>query len=161
MTQLGKLRQRRVLGAAAACAALLAGCRSDANKADQRYAGQAPPPSTAQPGGMAITVAEVRADPTIDAIALRAELRDAETALLWCVEPDGSTGAVVLRLAIEKDGSVADIQLRETTTYGSEDARACMRRIVGAMRLPASGEARAEVEITLEVRARPSAGPRP
>jgi hypothetical protein len=157
----GKLRLRRLCAAAAACAALLvAGCRGEAPTAEQRYAGQAPPPTTADPGGMAITVAEVRADPSLDAAAVRAALRGAETALLWCVETDGSTGLVVMRLAIEKDGSVAEIRLRETTTYGSEDARACMKRIVGAMRFPSLSAGRADVEIALEVRARSPGRPR-
>lgn len=133
---------------------LAVGCRDQAP--EHRYAGQAPQPTTAAPGGMTITVAEVRADPSLDAVALRTALRDAETALLWCAETDGSTGLVVMRLAIEKDGSVAESRLRETSTYGGEDARACMQRIVSAMRFPSLSAGRAEVEVALEVRARSS-----
>jgi hypothetical protein len=103
---------------------------------------------------MTIAVAEVRADPSVDAGAIRAALRDAETALLWCADPDGSTGVVVMRISIEADGAVGDIQLRETTTYGNDDARACMQRIVAAMRFPYAGAGRSEVEIVLEVRTR-------
>jgi hypothetical protein len=147
---------RRLARACAIAALLAGGCRGDPSSTEH-HAGAAPRPaaSAADPAArMTIVVADVRADPTIDASAVRAALRDAETALLSCADADGSTGVVVMRIPIDHDGSVGDIVLRETTTYGNEDTRACMVRIISAMRFGSPGAARAEAEVTLEVRTR-------
>jgi hypothetical protein len=147
------------IGVAAAIAAFFmsAGCQADPPAPEQR-AGLRPSPAGSpaiDPGArMTIVVTDVRGDASVDHNGVRTALGDAETALLSCADEDGSTGVVVMKIPIERDGSVADIAFRETTTYGSEDTRACMRRIVGAMRFVPAGTARAEVEVTLEVRTR-------
>jgi len=94
----------------------------------------------------------VQADPSVDTAAIKARLRDAETALLTCVD-GGSTGILVLTFPIERDGAVGDIVEGSKTTYGSEAARVCLERIVATMRFPrgASASGRAEVTVTLDV----------
>ncbi|EYF01737.1 hypothetical protein [Chondromyces apiculatus] len=112
--------------------------------------------STAEPGAdLTIAVAEVRADPGIDPAAIGVALRDADAALRWCVEPDRSTGIIALRLSLERDGAVRDLRLLDATTYGSDEARGCFMRILGAMRFSSSLAAQANVDVTLEIRSRP------
>jgi hypothetical protein len=102
--------------------------------------------------GMTVLVTAVEADPTLDAQAIRRSLRDAETALLSCLDPGGSTGVLVLSFPVEHDGAVGNVIEGSQTTYGSEDARVCVARLIAAMRLPRGrGDQRAEVRVTLEV----------
>jgi hypothetical protein len=103
---------------------------------------------------MTISVGEVSAVPELDLALIRSTLRDAEPALLTCVDADGSTGVVAMKLAVAEDGFVRNIALRERTTYGSDDARACLMRILAAMRFSALGARSADVEIALEVSTR-------
>jgi len=143
-----------------AAGAALWGCQGDKSRAEP-----APPIAvpTTRPGAsgspvgappsMQVSVSEVRADPTVDSQSIRSALRDAESALLTCVDGGGSTGVVVLTFPIERDGAVGDIVEGAKTTYGSEAARVCMERIVATMKFPrgAHDEGRAEVTVTLEV----------
>jgi hypothetical protein len=105
--------------------------------------------------GMAVEVAHVRADRSINVDAVRTVMHEAEGAFLTCLDPDGSTGVVALKLAITSDGSVGLVSLLPTTTYGTDEARGCMERIVAAMRFPTSHSLEPfELELTLEVRTR-------
>lgn len=143
------------LSAAAAIAALLAGCR-DVPALDLEATASAPlARAMLDPAArMTISTTDVNVAPTMDPAAIRARLDGAQAALLSCLDADGSTGVVAMRLSLEEDGFVGDIRLREQTTYGSDEARACLLRIVGAMRFPAQGAAPAEVDITLDVSTR-------
>jgi hypothetical protein len=108
---------------------------------------------------MTVDVARVDAPPSIDEHALRETFRDAERAFLSCLDNDDSTGVIAFRLGVDRDGSVGELRGLSSTTYGSSEARSCIERIVGAMRLPtSSGTARVEVDVTLEVRPRHEGG---
>jgi hypothetical protein len=142
--------------------AAVAGCRVEstlhASMLHETIA-HAAPSAVAAPAGeparqMTISVAEVTAVPALELDAIRAPLRAAEAALLSCVDPDGSTGVVAMKIALEGDGFVGGIGLRDLTTYGSDDARACLMRLVGAMRFPTPATANAEVDVTLDVSTR-------
>lgn len=143
------------LSAAAAIAALVVGCR-DVPALDPEATASAPlARSVLDPAArMTIAATDVSAAPAMDPAVIRARLDRAEAALLSCLDADGSTGVVAMRLSLEGDGFVGDIRLRDQTTYGSDEARACLLRIVGAMRFPAQGAAPAEVDITLDVSTR-------
>ncbi|WP_282417117.1 hypothetical protein [Polyangium sp. 15x6] len=105
--------------------------------------------------GMVVDVVSVRSDATIDADAVRAVLRDAEPAFLACLDPDDSTGVIALKLGIEEDGATLDVTSQQATTYGTDDARACVERIVAALRFPTTqSRERFELAVTLEVRKR-------
>ena len=95
----------------------------------------------------------MKADPGLDADVVRSSLEAATAALSACLEPDGSTGVVVIRVPIERDGSVGDVTELGRSTYGGDEARKCMGRIVESMRFPSS-RSRGEVEVTVEVRSR-------
>jgi hypothetical protein len=110
---------------------------------------------TPAPAGLAVDVASVRADVGVDVDAVRVALREAEAAFLSCVDPDRSTGVLTLRMSMEGDGAVGDVVEQPTTTYGTEEARSCMERIVGSMRFPTTqSRERFDIEVTLEVRTR-------
>ncbi|MDC3953522.1 hypothetical protein [Polyangium jinanense] len=105
--------------------------------------------------GMAVDVVSVRSDAAIDVEAVRAVLRDAEPAFLACIDPDDSTGVIALKLGIEEDGATLDVTSQQATTYGTDDARACLERIVAALRFPTTqSRERFELAVTLEVRTR-------
>lgn len=104
---------------------------------------------------MTVEVSAVRADRAIDLEVVRAAMRDAENAFVACLDPDGSTGVVALRLSIETDGAVGDVAQQPTTTYGSDEARSCLERIVSTMRYPtAESRERFDLDLALEVRTR-------
>jgi hypothetical protein len=136
----------------------LAGCQDD--RAPGFGAERAIEPAALQPSrvrlsGMAVAVSSVRADRAIDLEVVRASMRDAENAFLACLDPDGSTGVVALRISIETDGTAFEVAQQPTTTYGSDEARSCMERIVAAMRYPtADSRERFDLDLALEVRTR-------
>ncbi|UQA62122.1 hypothetical protein [Polyangium aurulentum] len=135
----------------------LAGCHDD--RAPVEAAERAAEPIVVPPGarlsGMAVAVSSVRADRAIDLGVVRAAMREAENAFLACLDPDGSTGVLALRISIETDGTVGDVSQQPTTTYGTDEARSCMERIVSAMRYPtAESRERFELDLSLEVRPR-------
>jgi hypothetical protein len=134
----------------------LAGCQDDrAPGAERAIEPAAAQPSRVRLSGMAVAVSSVRADRAIDLEVVRASMRDAENAFLACLDPDGSTGVVALRISIETDGTAFEVAQQPTTTYGSDEARACIERIVATMRYPtADSRERFELDLTLEVRTR-------
>jgi hypothetical protein len=155
---------RSVLGGGIAlvvAAALTWGCQADrGHDAPAPPLGSALPSargssdvgSTSEPPTMAVIVADVHAEPGVDRQAIRSTLRDAEAALLACLDEGGSTGVITLSFPIEHDGAVGDIVESSKTTYGSEAARLCIERLVSALRFPRDhANGRSEVEITLEV----------
>lgn len=142
--------------AARAClvGALSIGCREEVSaetRTPRPASSPTAPPSgaPAAPPAMAVSVTEVRA-PGADGGGIRSVLRGAETAFLSCLEPGASTGVLALRFPIDRGGAVGEVTQLPETTYGGEDARDCIARIVAAMRFPGLG-ARGEVEVTLEV----------
>ena len=135
----------------------LAGCQDDRApvEAAERAAEPVVVPAGARVSGMAVAVSAVRADRAIDLGVVRAAMREAENAFLSCLDPDGSTGVLALRISIETDGTVGDVAQQPTTTYGTDEARSCMESIVSAMRYPtAESRERFELELSLEVRPR-------
>lgn len=152
-TSRGARRLTRASSAALLVAAV-AGCREtprpDASAAAATSAPRAASPPAPSPE---IAVADVKADPGLDADQVRSALEGATAALSACLEPGGSTGVVVLRFPIERDGAVGDVAELGRSTYGGDEARACMGRIVESMRFPPS-RTRGEVEVVVEVRSR-------
>jgi hypothetical protein len=106
---------------------------------------------------MTIAVGEVSTTPQIAPEVIRAPLREAEAALRSCIDADGSTGVVAMNIALEGDGFVGRIRLRDRTTYGDDEARACVLRIIGALRFPSTGLARVDVDVALEIHTRHAA----
>ncbi|MDC0748808.1 hypothetical protein [Polyangium mundeleinium] len=105
--------------------------------------------------GMAVEVASVRSDAAIDVEAVRAVLRDAESAFLTCLDADGSTGVIALKLGVEEDGATLEVASQQASTFGTDDARACFERIVAALRFPTTqSRERFDLSIALEVRPR-------
>jgi len=104
---------------------------------------------------MTIDTAAIQADRVIDTRAVRAVLRDAEPAFLACLDPDGSTGVLAVKLAVEGDGSVGEVTPQPTTTYGTDDARSCLERILAVLRFPTTqNHERFDLSLSLEVRTR-------
>ncbi len=102
---------------------------------------------------MSVRAVEVRAQPSIDPEAVKSTLSGAETAFQSCLETDGSTGVLALKFPIERDGSVGDVTELAASTYGGEESRICIERIIAAMRFP-TFRARGDVEVILEIRTR-------
>lgn len=135
---------------------------------DERTAGEASEPmqeavssSTRAPAmAMAIEVAHVQSDRAIEPEAIKTTLRDAEAALLSCLDADGSTGVFACKLSVSENGAVGEVSQLKETTYGSDDARACFERIIASLRFPtAESHDRVEISATLEVRTRYESAP--
>jgi hypothetical protein len=140
-----------------AMAMAVAGCPDERASVDMMEpAGAAAAPSSrALSAPMEVDVASVQTEAGVDTKAVRTVLRDAEPAFLACLDPDGSTGVLAVKLSLEGDGSVGEIGALPTTTYGSDDARACLERILAVLRFPtAQSRERFELTISLEVRTR-------
>ncbi len=139
----------------------LAGCGDDRApiEAAEPASAQGQQPSRARGAALTVEVSAVRADRAIDLEVVRAAMREAENAFATCLDPDGSTGVVTLRMSIETDGTVGDVAQQPTTTYGSDEARSCIERIVSAMRYPtAESRERFDLDLTLEIRTRHESG---
>lgn len=141
--------------ACALVASVVVGCQQERAHAERRSGEATRDANNAAPAApaMVVEVAQVRGDANIDPIAVGRTLRGAETALLSCVDSDGSTGVLALKFVIERPGSVGDLKELSTTTYGSEASRICMQKIVAAMQFP-TVDGRGETEVTLEIRSR-------
>lgn len=115
-------------------------------------AGAASRPAAAPVPSATVRVAGVRGDPNIDTDAVRVALRNAETALSACLDGDGTVGLLVLRFPVEGDGLVGEITVAPESTFGSDDASACIEHLIESMRLPASASSgRGEVEVRLDI----------
>lgn len=154
-------RARRV-GAFSGALALvwpLVGCQGDHARAIADHPAASATPIAARVsdhgrvGGMEVHVTEVRAEASVDADAIRHQLDDADIALSSCLEPDDSTGVIAMKVSMDAGGAVQEVVEQPMTTYGTDTSRGCVERLVEAMRFPAPHGA-ADVEITLEVRAR-------
>jgi hypothetical protein len=149
----------RSLEAAAifAMAMALAGCPDERGSVEvaEPAAETAAKSARAPISGMAVEVASVHSDAALDMVAVRAVLRDAESAFLTCLDADGSTGVLALKLGVEEDGATLEVASQQATTYGTDDARACFERIVAALRFPTTQlRERFEILVSLEVRPR-------
>jgi hypothetical protein len=102
---------------------------------------------------MEIVAEDVQSASPVNASAIQTSLQDAESAFLSCLDSDESTGVIVLRIPIDQGGVSGETEIRPTTTYGTDEARSCIQRIVGTMRFPPQMDA-GEVIATLSVRTR-------
>lgn len=103
---------------------------------------------------MTIDVVQARADRALDVAAVKAVLREAEPAFLACLDPDGSTGIVALKVAVEDNGSVGGVEVLPTSTYDTDDARVCFERIVAVLRFP-TPESHDPFDLSLSLEVRP------
>jgi hypothetical protein len=131
---------------------LLAGCKKGHD--DGPYAVPAPRSSGGALPSSATTrvvVAELTADPSLDAQAIRDAFRDAETGLLGCLDAKGGSGTVALMFAVEHDGAVSDVR-EGASTYKGEPARRCIAHAVDEMHLPPIAGSRADASVVLQIR---------
>jgi hypothetical protein len=131
----------------------LAGCPDERVPVEAMEPAAAAQNARAPSSAMEIDVAAVHAEAHVDAKAVRTVLRDAEPAFLACLDPDGSTGVLAVKLSVEADGSVGEVGALPTTTYGTDDARACLERIIAVLRFPTTkSHERFDLGVSLEVR---------